>query len=376
MKIALFCGNYNYLREGANQALNRLAAYCESQGDAFRAYSPVTDTPAFEPAGTLVPVPSVPLPVRGEFRLALGLPPAARRDVRAFAPDLVHVASPDILGHRALTLARRLRVPAVASFHTRFETYPEHYRLGWTRPAVEKLLHRFYRRADLVLAPNPATAAEMSEIVGANRVRIWSRGIDRDLFALARRDLAWRRSQGWADDDVVLLFFGRLVREKGTEIFLQTLARLHAAGHRVRALAVGAGPEAPHFSTAPDIVQTGHLDGEPLARIVASADILLHPSLTETFGNVMLEGMASGLAVIAADTPGARHLLRHGENGLLCAAEPAAMTAAVETLLVDPQARRGLGASARKSSVPYSWEAASAQARDAYRELLAERAVH
>jgi hypothetical protein len=119
MRIALFSGNYNYLREGANQALNRLVGHLEGEGHAVRIYSPVTDTPAFEPEGELVPVPSIQLPVRGEFRLALALPRHICQDIRHFAPDLFHVSTPDILGTRAQTFAKRLGVPVVCSLHTR-----------------------------------------------------------------------------------------------------------------------------------------------------------------------------------------------------------------------------------------------------------------
>src|SRR5438094_89013 len=132
MRIALFTGNYNYIREGANQALNRLVAYLQQRcGYEVRVYSPVTATPAFEPVGTLVPVPSIPLPIRTEFRLALGLPQSIRRDIARFSPAIVHVATPDILDTRAQSFAKQLGVPIVASLHTQFETYLEHYRLAW-----------------------------------------------------------------------------------------------------------------------------------------------------------------------------------------------------------------------------------------------------
>ena len=124
MRVALFPGNYNYLREGANQALNRLVNHLERRaGCQIRAYSPVRQKPAFEPACILVPVPSIALPVRNEFRLALGLAGAARDDIRTSAPDLVHVSTPDILNSRALSLAKRTCIPIVASMHTRFETW-------------------------------------------------------------------------------------------------------------------------------------------------------------------------------------------------------------------------------------------------------------
>ncbi|MGH2745648.1 MAG: glycosyltransferase, partial [Thermoleophilaceae bacterium] len=152
MRVALFSGNYNYLREGANQALNRLVRYLEERrGWEVRVYSPVTGTPAFAPAGTLVPVRSVTLPFRTEFQLALGMPRSIREDIARFSPDLVHVSTPDILDTRAQSWARRRNIPVVASFHTRFETYFEHYGLGWARPIAEAHLRRFYRRSDHVL---------------------------------------------------------------------------------------------------------------------------------------------------------------------------------------------------------------------------------
>src|SRR5687767_7442289 len=243
MRVALFSGNYNYLREGANQALNRLVRYLEEEeGHVVRVYSPVTDTPAFEPAGTLVAVPSVPLPVRSEFRLALGLPRAVRDDIRRFSPDIVHLSTPDILGTRAQSLARRLGIPVIASQHTLFETYLDFYRLGWARPLVEAHLRRFYRRCDHVLAPTLALVEAMKRIRGDDRVSLWSRGVDRELFGPTRRDDAWRRSHGWSDADVVVLFFGRLVAEKGVDRYVSTLQRLQGRNAGIRALVVGAGP--------------------------------------------------------------------------------------------------------------------------------------
>src|SRR6185503_11258916 len=166
MRVALFSGNYNYLREGANQALNRLVGDLGRSGHRVRVYSPVTETPAFEPEGELVPVPSIELPVRREFRLALGLPRAVREDVRRFDPDLFHVSTPDILGTRAQTFAKRLGVPVVASLHTRFETYFRYYGAGVLRPLAEAHLRRFYRRSDHVLAPTPAIVEEMKRLRG------------------------------------------------------------------------------------------------------------------------------------------------------------------------------------------------------------------
>lgn len=372
MRIALFSGNYNYVREGANQALNRLVGYLETAGHTVRIYSPVTDMPAFEPRGTLIPVPSVQLPGRGEFQLALGLPGHIRDDVARFAPDIVHVSTPDILGTRAQTLAIRSGIPVVASLHTLFETYLDYYRLGWLRPLVEAHLRRFYRRADCVLVPTPALREQMLAVPDIDRVDIWSRGIDRDLFGPARRDRGWREAQGWQDDAIVVLFFGRLVLEKGIDVFIATIRRLQAQGLRVRSLIVGAGPAATRFADLPDAVLTGHLDGVDLARAVASTDILLTPSVTETFGNVVLEAMASGLTVVSADVASARSLIDDGVTGMLCpATDIGAYASAIASLIAAPETRHRIGKLAREASQAYGWDMASRCVEQSYLQTLA-----
>ena len=369
MRVALFSGNYNYLRDGANQALNRLAGYLVRNGHEVRAYSPVTDTPAFEPQGHLVPVPSIPFPFRTEFRLALGLPQEIRENVRKFAPDIVHVSVPDFLGTRAETLALQLGIPVVTSLHTRFETYFSYYGLSILRPPAEWHLRRFYRRCDHVLAPTPAIVEEMLQLRGDGRVSLWSRGVDRSRFDPARRDVGWRRAQGWADDDVALLFFGRLVLEKGVEEFVRVATRLREQGIKVRALAVGEGPARGAFDALEGTVLTGHLDDADLGRAVASADILLQPSRTEAFGNVVLEAMASGLAVVCADADSARALVEDGRSGVLYRDEGEAVSA-IAALVGDPEKRKALGMAAREASATFDWDAASQSVLDAYSEVL------
>ena len=131
LRVALFSGNYNYVRDGSNQALNRLVGFLEARGAQVRVYSPTVATPAFEPVGTVISVPSVSVPRRSEYRLALGMPRAVRTDLDAFGPNLVHVSTPDILGSAAVRYARRRGLPVVASVHTRFETYLRYYGLGF-----------------------------------------------------------------------------------------------------------------------------------------------------------------------------------------------------------------------------------------------------
>jgi glycosyltransferase involved in cell wall biosynthesis len=369
-RVALFSGNYNYIRDGANQALNRLVGFLEAEGAEVRIYSPTTATPAFEPTGTLVPVPSFGIPGRSEYRLALGLTPSIRRDLEAFAPDLVHVSAPDLLGIQAQGWAIRNQVPLVASLHTRFETYLDYYGWGWFRPTGERFLDWFYRRNDLVLVPNRAIREEMSVLEPGTRVREWGRGVDREIFSPSHRDIEWRRALGYADDEAIVLFFGRLVVEKGVGVFAETVRRLREQGCPVRPLVVGEGPARAAFEEMGDVVLTGHLAGEDLSRAIASADILLTPSTTEAFGNVVLEAMASGLAVVSADAPSARALINDGVTGRLCPPEDAdAYAAAIRRLIEVPMDRARMGHAACKASLDFSWQATLRAVLEGYGEL-------
>lgn len=319
LRIALFSGNYNYVRDGANQALNRLVAFLEAQGCAVRVYSPTSDTPAFEPAGTLVSVPSFAIPGRGEYRVALGLPDRLKQDVQAFAPDIIHLSAPDPAAHAAKKLARRLGVPVVASIHTRFETYFEYYGLGFVRPGIEAILRRFYAGLDEVFV----TSAGFGETMRAARIisaqpAVWSRGVDKARFNPGRRSPEWRWSLRIADDEPVIGFVGRLVLEKGLDMVAAAAAEFKRRGVRHRFLVVGDGPARAHFEAlVPDAIFTGFLGGTNLARAYASFDMLLNPSTTETFGNINLEAMASGIPVVAARAGGNESLVADGASGAL-----------------------------------------------------------
>src|ERR1700760_2457773 len=202
LRVALFSGNYNYVRDGANQALNKLVGHLLARGVTVRVYSPTTDTPAFPPTGDLVSIPSLPMPGgRDEFRLGIGLTKAARRDLEAFRPNIVHVSAPDIIGHRALTWAEKNGIPKFSSMHTRFETYPQYYHIGFVVPWMIRALTRFYNRADQIVVPAPSSG-ELWRSWGVTKpIGIWSRGVDHHRFNPEARSLEWRRSLGIEDDE-------------------------------------------------------------------------------------------------------------------------------------------------------------------------------
>ena len=376
LRVALFSGNYNYTLDGANKALNRLVDHIERvEGFQVRVYSPTSPTPAFEPKGELVSAPSVTIPLRSDYRFALGLTPALRRNVEAFAPDIVHLSAPDLLGLGAQKLAHRLGVPVVASLHTLFETYLDYYSLGWLRPALERRLAAFYGGCNVVLAPTQPIADRMEAEGMAGRMRVWARGVDRELFDPARRDTAWRRAQGFADTDTVVVFFGRLVLEKGIAVFAEAMNRVRVQRPDAKVLVIGDGPARAWMQERmPYAVFTGSLVDEALARAVASGDILLNPSNTETFGNVTLEAMASGLAVVGADAIYHHALLDPGRTGLMCPpADAEAYAAAVLTLVGDPLRRRAMGLAARAASSAYQWSQILSGVAEVYREAMGAR---
>lgn len=375
LRVALFTGNYNYVRDGANQALNRLVGYLLGQGVAVRIYSPRTDTPAFPSVGKVVGVPALPLPGRAEYRAPLFIPPGVKRDVRAFAPSIFHVASPEILGHRAVTLARKMNKPVVASVHTRFETYPRYYGLTFLEPVIEAALRRFYRRCDAIFAPSESMAQLLREQRMSYDVGIWSRGVDREIFAPEQRDMEWRRSLGIADDEVAVGFVGRLVMEKGLDVFADAIDELERRGIRHKVLVIGEGPAHGWFERRlPDAVFAGFQKGADLGRAVASCDMLFNPSVTETFGNVTLEAMAAGLPVVAARATGSQSLVRDGVTGRLVG--PGAIgdfADALQLYCESAEARAGAGMAGRRASERYGWDQVNRVLLDAYLRIARQR---
>jgi glycosyltransferase involved in cell wall biosynthesis len=375
LRIALFSGNYNYVLDGANLSLNRLVGYLLRKGAKVRVYSPTVEHPAFEPTGDLVSVPSVPIPGRPEYRFPLALTPEIRRDLEAFAPNIVHISSPDIVAHRAVSWARRHKVAAVATVHTRFDTYLAYYRLQYFEPAVRALLRRLYRRCDAIMVPAESTAAVLRAQRMNRDIAIWARGIDRERFNPGRRDMAWRRDKGFADDEVIIAFLGRIVMEKGLDVFADAIQALEDRGVPHRVLVIGDGPARGWFAQQlPNALFAGQITGEALAAALASADILLNPSVTESFGNVTLEAMASGLPVVAADATGARNLVRDGETGTLV--EPTDVEGfadALEAYAGDPGLRARHGAAGVEVAKTMDWDRINAAVIRTYLRAIEKR---
>jgi phosphatidylinositol alpha 1,6-mannosyltransferase len=376
LRVALFSGNYNYVRDGANHALNLLAGHLLARGVTLRVYSPTAETAAFEPMGELVSVPSVGLPGgRGEYRLALGLPASIRRDLATFRPNIVHVSAPDLLGHRAIRWAQQQDVACLASLHTRFETYARYYGMGFLEPVFTTLSRRFYNRADQVMVPTSSIEALIREWGVTKPIGLWGRGVDHDRFYPGARSLEWRRGLGIADDEVAIGFLGRLVLEKGLDIFAEVVGLLRKRGVRHKVLVIGEGPARDWFAErVPDAAFAGFQRGDALGRAVASMDVLFNPSVTETWGQVTSEAMASCVPVVAARATGAVDLIDDAQTGVLV--PPRDVTAyadAFQRIIADPELRHAMGVAGHAKAQRYRWDTANQAVLDAYVEMLERR---
>lgn len=371
LRVALVTSSYNFIADGVALTLNRLVGYLLAQGVEVLVFAPTADKPAFVHQGQVVPVPSRPLPARPEYRLALGMPAQVKRQLLDFAPDIIHIAVPDLLGRAALKLAQRHNIPAVATYHTRYETYLRHYwYLAWLEPWLKRYLRNFYGACREVYVPSQSTRDTLLADGLRDNLKPWPRGIDTKRFTPDKRSAAWRTGLGIGEDEVVVLHVSRLVREKRLDTLTNALKQVP---HRV--VIVGDGPDRAFAQRElPNALFLGFRGGEGLAAAYASCDIFIFPSDSESFGNVTLEAMASGLACVCADATGSRSLVVEGETGFLVHADNAdGFARAVNRLAENPMLRQRMGEVGRSRALTFGWDETLARMLGYYSAILGER---
>jgi glycosyltransferase involved in cell wall biosynthesis len=290
--------------------------------------------------------------------LKLGLP-AKRALERLWTyrrPDVVHIVTEGPLGWSALRAADKLRIPAVSDFRTNFHAYSRHYGVGWLGKPILAYLRKFHNRTLCTMVPTEALRAQLAAL-GFRGLRVVTRGVDTILFSPARRSEALRAGWGAGPSDPVLLHVGRIAPEKNLDALLGAYAAARRREPRARLVMVGDGPARREFQArCPEAILAGMRRGEDLAAHYASGDVFLFPSLTETYGNVTAEAMASGLAVVAFDYAAASALIRHGENGLLAGfGDGESFSALAARLVAEPAALAALGAQARYTAGAHDW---------------------
>jgi phosphatidylinositol alpha 1,6-mannosyltransferase len=328
----------------------------------------------------LIDVPSVAFPPYPDIRLAA---PSYRRvasAVNRFKPHIVHSATEFMIGRLGQIAAARADVVRLSSYHTDFSRYTEAYGVPWMRSAVSRYIGRFHGRSARVYTPS-APARDDLRSLGVNDVEVWGRGVDLAAFSPDRRSQALRAAYG-IDDAVVFLHVGRLAAEKGVDIIVRAFLRARESlpAGAARLIIAGAGPEEDALRTlaGPDVLFLGVMDRKrTLPRLYASADAFLFSSLTETLGLVVLEGMASGLPVIATPAGGVADHLRDEENGVAVPPHNAdAMASAIVALTLSVERRARLSAGARQTALALDWEAELDRLDASYRGVLERAEQH
>jgi glycosyltransferase involved in cell wall biosynthesis len=321
-------------------------------------------------ADTLL-VRGAPIPRYPSLRFGLPAGGALARRWRGDRPDAIYVATEGPLGWSALRAARRLGIPVASGFHTRFDDYMRRYGVGLLAPLALRWMRRFHNRADSTLVPT-AELAGFLRGHGFQRLHQLGRAVDCAQFDPALRDPALRAGWGLGDDDLLVVHVGRIAAEKNLPLLVRAFRAIQAEQPRARLLWVGDGPERAALAQQhPDFLFVGVKRGVELGRHFASADLFLFPSLSETFGNVTLEAMASGVALVAYDYGAAREYVADGEHGLTVAGDDAeAFVAAALRAARDPALRGRLGAQARQRVLGSSPQ----QIADAFAALLARLA--
>ncbi|MEE8663121.1 MAG: glycosyltransferase family 1 protein [Acetobacter sp.] len=357
LRVAIVASSYNYIRDGVALTMNRLVGYLESQGVEVRIYTPVSKQPAFDYKGTVIPVPSIALPGRSEYRLAFGL---SQEEIEKFKPDLIHVAlAPDPLGYSTLRIARKLKIPLVASYHTRYETYLKYYPgLSIFTSPLKRYLSKYYSNCQEIYVPTQSMIDTLVVDNQKGNLILWSRGVDAETFNPVHRSKDWRTRHGISSDEVIVLFVSRLVREKQLGIFASTIKALKARNIPVRPIIAGDGPARAELEREiPDAIFLGFQQGQDLATTYASSDIFLFPSETETFGNVTLEAMASGLPCVCADATGSQSLVQDGVTGFLAIPQNVDdFVMHVADIALDPIKRARMSEAARARALTFSWD--------------------
>jgi len=322
-------------------------------------------------------VPGVPIPGYRGLRFGLPVYWRLRRMWRKARPDALYITTQGPLGHAALTTARTVGIPTLTGFHTQFHHYSSYYGLGLLKDGIVGTLRRFHNRSDGTLVPTTELREEL-ESLGFRKVHVLSRGVSTELFDPRKRSEELRRSWGCSSASEVVLYVGRLAAEKNLELALHAFQGISSRNAKTRFVLVGDGPERERLlRTSPELILPGAKVGEDLAEYYASGDLFLFPSLTETFGNVVLEAMASGLPVIAFDYAAAGALIRSRENGIKAVVgDSDAFIESAVAAMGDDARLDAMGKGARATAEGMSWERIVAEMEERLLEVIRLRGGH
>jgi glycosyltransferase involved in cell wall biosynthesis len=377
VRIGIVSETYPPEINGVALTVHSLAAGLAAQGHTVDLIRP-HQQPSFqdEPGIVALEVAGASLPRYPGLRFGWPAGGKLRERWTRLRPDAIYVATEGPLGWSAIRTAKRMGIPAATGFHTRFDTYADHYGVGFLTPVVRGYLRRFHRRAAATLVPTDALAAELT-VLGVDTARLLRRAVDTQLFHPRYRSAELRETWGVDGNTPVVLYVGRIAPEKNLDLAVRTFRAIQQQVPKARYVWVGDGPARAALQAAnPDFIFVGMQRGEALARHYASADLFPFPSLSETFGNVILEALAAGLPVVAYEEGAAREHLLHGQNGYrIDAGDEKSFIESAVTLAGNASLIRHMGRAAHASIANLSPDAVIREFETLLRELAQEN-VH
>jgi len=373
MRVAMVTETYPPEINGVAMTMGHIVTGLQGRGHTVQLIRPrqhPDDRPAEQPLFEEVLQRGVPIPRYDVLKLGLPAKQALMRLWAKHRPDIVHVVTEGPLGWSALAAATKLKLPVTTDFHTNFHSYSTHYGVGWLKTPITAYLRKFHNKALSTLVPTESLRREL-EALGFRNLEVVARGVDTALFNPQWRSTALRQDWGVEDAEPVALSVGRLAPEKNLPLALRAYQLMRELQPRLRLVVVGDGPERTRLAREnPDVIFAGMRTGKDLAAHYASADVFLFPSMTETYGNVTVEAMASGLAVVAYDYAAAHQHIRHNQNGVLVpfgAADDFVQAAAA--LVNDAPRIRVLGKNARVITEKLDWSCIVAEFEQALLRL-------
>lgn len=355
MKIAYFIGSL-IKEDGVSRVLIKMASAAKDAGLESVIVTGYVEDASISPV-PIIEVPAITFPLYKAYKLPMPGKKHFETELDKFAPDIIHVHSPETLAFAALKYAHAKKIPIVATHHTDFVRYLPYYHLSLLAPALWFLFRRLYNRMNLVTTPSKEIAEELVQH-GVRHVETLPWGTDLKLFNPKKFSESWRNHILAGKEGKIILTASRLTWEKNLKILAEAYRLLRSSDDKFAMVVAGSGPAAEGFKKLmPGAIFLGHLDSSALAEAYASSDIFLFPSATETFGNVTLEAMASGAVPIVADAGGSKSLVENGANGLVAQSGDAkAFYLHALTLLKNSQKLKLLRSAGIKFAQDYSWD--------------------
>jgi len=376
LRVLIFTATY-FVLDGVTLTIRRLEGQLKSKGAAVKIVSTVPPGKSASELQNVIVVPGIKIPFNhaGDYSFGVGLDEDTLGEIEKFKPNVVHFTVPDFVALDGIKWCQRNNIAYIGTWHSNYVDYLKYYFLEWILgKGLNRYLRGFFEQIPTVYAPTTYMLKKMREEWGygmANELKEWGRGVDMQLFSPKRRSQAFRHSKGITDNHIVVLWVSRIVPEKRPDIWFNVIKRLQDEDNLpIKPLVVGVGTYERQFLSLKDVTCCQFLSGTDLAEAYASADVLLFPSDVETFGNVTLEGLSSGLPCIVERKCG-DHLVEDGINGITCTAgDTEAFYQAAKKIVSDEVLRKEMSAAARKSAAKYDRNIILQQMLENYKDAI------